>query len=82
MPIWRIQTCKQHSGHRSNASIYKLIGDGLWTKPVLIGRRSVGWPSEEVEEINRARIAGLSDAKIRELVQILHQKRVELLKLI
>jgi prophage regulatory protein len=79
MPIWRIHTCKQHSGHRSNASIYNLINDGLWTKPVLIGRRSVGWPSEEVEEINKARIAGLSDGQIRELVLRLHAKRAELL---
>lgn len=79
MPIWRIQACKQYSGYRSNASIYNLIKVGLWTKPVLIGRRSVGWPSEEVEEINKARVAGLSDGQIRELVLRLHAKRSELL---
>ncbi len=42
MAIWRIEACKAESGYRSNASIYNLVRSGLWTKPVLIGLRSVG----------------------------------------
>jgi prophage regulatory protein len=79
MAIWRIETCKQEAGYRSNASVYNLIREGLWTKPVPIGQRSVGWPSEEVDTLNKARIAGLSDDQIRNLVQKLHGKRAELL---
>ncbi len=79
MAIWRIETCKQEAGYRSNASVYNLIREGLWTKPVPIGQRSVGWPSEEVDTLNKARIAGLSDDEIRNLVQKLHGKRAELL---
>ena len=77
--IWRIETCKKHSGYRSTASIYNNIRDGLWTKAVPIGPRSVGWPSNEVEAINIHRIAGATDDQIRELVKQLHAKRGELL---
>ena len=51
---------------------------GLFTKPVPIGQRSVGWPDYEVVAINAARIAGKSEAEIRELVNRLHAKRTEL----
>ncbi len=79
MAIWRIQTCKAEAGYRSNASIYNLIRDGLWTKPVSIGQRSVGWPDDEVRALNAARIAGKSDDEIRDLVNRLHTKRAALL---
>ena len=82
MAIWRIETCKAEAGYRSNASIYNLIRDGLWTKPVPIGQRSVGWPDDEVRALNAARIAGKSDDEIRELVDRLHAKRSELLAVI
>ena len=79
MAIWRIETCKAEAGYRSNASIYNLIREGLWTKPVLIGQRSVGWPDDEVRALCAARIAGKTDDEIRELVSRLHLKRTELL---
>lgn len=79
MAIWRIETCKAESGYRSNASIYNLIRDGLWTKPVLIGQRSVGWPDNEVRTLCAARIAGKTEVEIRELVEHLHTRRTELL---
>ena len=69
---------KAETGHRSHASIYNAINAGLFTKPVQIGERSVGWPSEEVAAINAARIAGMSNSEIHELVQRLHAKRHEL----
>ena len=77
--IWRFETCKQYAGYKSTASIYNNIRDGLWTDPVKIGRRSVGWASDEVEAINNYRIAGASDEQIRGLVTELHAKRKELL---
>ncbi len=69
---------KAETGHRSHASIYNAIHDGLFTKPVQIGQRAVGWPSGEVQAINAARIAGKTESEIRELVQRLHVKRTEL----
>jgi prophage regulatory protein len=51
------------------------LKDGLFTPPVPLGSRSVGWPAYEVEAINTARIAGKSDAEIRALVAELEAKR-------
>lgn len=82
MAIWRIDTCKTEAGYRSTASIYNLIRNGLWTRPVKIGERSSGWPDDEVKTLIEARIAGASDEKIRELVRQLHARRVEKLALL
>jgi len=77
MSILRMPAVKSETGHRSHASIYKAIKAGLFTKPVLIGQRSVGWPANEVQAINQARIAGQPEADIRELVNDLHAKRIQ-----
>lgn len=75
MSILRMPAVKAETGHRSHASIYNAIKAGLFTKPVQIGQRSVGWPSDEVKAINAARIGGQSDDAIRELVNLLHSQR-------
>lgn len=77
MAILRMPAVKAETGHSSHTSIYNSIHAGLFTKPVPIGQRAVGWPSEEVAAINEARIAGASDEQIRELVKQLHNKRTE-----
>lgn len=78
MAMLRIGTVKVELGHKSDGSVYTASRVGLFTKPVKIGERAVGWPSEEVDAINRARIAGHSKAQIRELVIHLHAKRIEM----
>jgi prophage regulatory protein len=40
----------------------------MFTRPVSLGGRAVGWPSGEVTAVNSARIAGRSNSQIRELV--------------
>lgn len=75
MSILRMPDVKAETGHRSHASIYNAIRNGLFTRPVQIGLRSVGWPDEEVKKINAARIAGKSDVEIREIVSQLHKQR-------
>lgn len=75
MSILRMPAVKLETGHSSHASIYCAIHAGLFTMPIRIGQRSVGWPSEEVAAINQARIAGKSDDHIRVLVNQLHQAR-------
>ena len=78
MSILRMPAVKAETGHRSHASIYNAIKAGLFTKPVAIGQRSVGWPDTEVKAINAARIAGQGEGEIKELVARLHAKRTEL----
>lgn len=60
---------------RSRSAHYLDIQQGLFTRPVPIGLRAVGWPSGEVAAINAARIAGKSDAEIRALVVKLETAR-------
>ena len=76
MTILRMPAVKAETGHRSHASIYTAIKAGLFTKPVPIGQRSVGWPDAEVKAINQARIAGKSEAEIKALVDKLHADRL------
>ena len=52
----------------SRSTLYLRIREGLWPKPVSIGARAVGWPSNETDQLLAARIAGMSDDEIRELV--------------
>lgn len=78
MLILRLPTVKGKTGHRSDASIYNQIRDGLFTTGVAIGQRAKGWPDYEVDAINSARVAGKSDNEVRELVKLLHAKRTEL----
>ena len=42
MSILRMPAVKAETGHRFHASIYTAIQAGTFTKPVLIGERSVG----------------------------------------
>ena len=72
--ILRIPAVKSYSG-LSRSTIYLRIAQGLWTKPVSLGARAVGWPSDEVEAINAARIAGKSDEDVRALVAKLEADR-------
>ena len=65
--IFRLPAVKAESGY-SRSTIYLRISQGLWTKPVSLGARAVGWPEDEVAALNAARIAGKADEEIRALV--------------
>ena len=59
----------------SRSTIYLRIAQGVFTRPVSLGARAVGWPAHEVTAINAARIAGKSEAQMRELVRELEVAR-------
>jgi prophage regulatory protein len=59
----------------SRSTIYLRIAQGVFTRPVSLGARAVGWPAHEVAAINAARIAGKSEAQMRELVRELEVAR-------
>ncbi|MDP4835545.1 MAG: AlpA family phage regulatory protein [Burkholderiales bacterium] len=65
--ILRLPAVLQLRG-RSRSSHYRDIRHGLFTQPVHIGFQSVGWPLAEVSTINAARIAGKTEAEVRDLV--------------
>lgn len=59
----------------SRSPHYINVSEGLFTRPVKIGRRAVAWPAHEVDQIVAARIRGDSPAAIKRLVQQLHEAR-------
>jgi prophage regulatory protein len=61
----------------SRSTIYLRISQGLFTKPISLGGRAVGWPASEVGALIAARIAGRTDAVVRDLVARLEAARKE-----
>lgn len=66
-PMLRRPIVEQATGY-SRSTIYRLISAGLFIKPVEIGGGRVAFPANEVEALNKARIAGKSDDAIKQLV--------------
>jgi prophage regulatory protein len=74
MTILRRKQVEADTGY-SRSTIYLRISQGLFIKPVSLGARAVGFPAGEVMALNAARIAGKSDAELRDLVAALHAAR-------
>jgi prophage regulatory protein len=66
-PLLRRPIVEQATG-KSRTTIYRDIQRGLFSHPIEIGGARVAWPANEVEAINKARIAGKSDDEIKALV--------------
>lgn len=64
-------------GHKSRTPLYQSIREGTFIRPIKIGRKAVGFPAAEVEQILSARAAGASIAQIKQLVSSLHAQRAE-----
>jgi prophage regulatory protein len=77
MNIFLSQKEAQIHQHRSRSSYLRDIENGLCTKPIKIGPRSVVWLANELEQIRAARIAGLPDSEIKKLVNRLHEERLK-----
>lgn len=75
MSILRLSEVKTVTGSRSHATIYNAVKAGLFPQAVPLGVRTVGWPSDEVETVLAARVAGAGDSELRDLVQQLHTAR-------
>lgn len=74
-PLLRRPIVEQATGD-SRSTIYRKIKRGLFSKPVSIGGDRVAWPQNEIVAINQARIAGKSDAEIKQLVIELEAARM------
>ncbi len=72
--MYRLPEVKKRMG-LSRSSIYLQMTQGLFPKPVKLGSRAVGWPSDEVETILKARLANYREIEIKYLVMGLEQKR-------
>lgn len=59
----------------SRAKIHQDVRDGVLPPPIRLGSRWSAWPSDEIDQIIRARVAGWSRDRIRELVKELIVRR-------
>ena len=75
----RLPAVQLLTGYKRTA-LYDHIEDGTMTESVSIGARAVAWPENEIEAINRARVAGADDDAVRALVRRLHADRTAPLK--
>lgn len=72
--IQRLFVAKERLGI-SRSTFYLQVSQGLITKPINVGLRAVGWPSDEIEAILNARITGKSIAEIKAMVADLESRR-------
>jgi prophage regulatory protein len=73
-PILRRPSIEISTG-MARTTIYRRIKQNLFPRPVDLGGGIVGWPANEIEAVNQARIAGKSDDEIKRLVAKLHEGR-------
>lgn len=59
----------------SRSHVYQQVKDGLFIRPIKLGKRAVGWPSNEISTLLSARIAGQSNEQIKSLVSSLESSR-------
>lgn len=78
MKLERIQEAFKRYGV-SRSTGYKMIEDGLFIKPIQIYRRASAIPGNELDELIKARISGLSEDEIRSVVSRLHAERQQMI---
>ncbi|MCW8924361.1 MAG: AlpA family phage regulatory protein [Gammaproteobacteria bacterium] len=59
----------------SRSTLHSRIKEGLFTPPILLGARAVGWPDYETTAILLALMAGKSKAETQEIVKDLIEQR-------
>lgn len=75
MALLRLPEVIRLSGY-SRSMLYALISQGLYPKPVKISERAVAWPSQEVERMVLAVMAGRSSEHRRALVTTIESNRM------
>jgi len=72
--ILRLPEVKARTG-MSRSTIYLRIADRLFSRPISLGPRMVGWIESEVDALIAARIRGASDDELRAVVVKLEAAR-------
>lgn len=76
IPLLRRPIVEKLTG-KPRATFYRDIQKGLMTRPIGIGGGRSAWPANEIEAINKARIAGKTEEEIKALVKKLEAARSE-----
>ncbi|MCH8179781.1 MAG: AlpA family phage regulatory protein [Proteobacteria bacterium] len=72
--IVRLPQVLQRRG-RGRSAHYEDISKGLFTRPVRIGARAVGWPDYEIDALIAAQVASTPPGSLRQLVKQLEELR-------
>lgn len=75
MALLRLPEVMRLSGY-SRSTLYALIAQGLYPKPVKISERAVAWPSHEVESMIGALVSRRPTLDRRQLVAQLEASRL------
>jgi prophage regulatory protein len=76
LKLLRLNSMREATG-LSRATIYSRVQAGLLPKPIKHGERISVWPSNEIDAITKATIAGKSSDEIRALVADLQRQRAD-----
>ncbi len=57
------------------SALYSRVAAGLFPRAIKIGPKRSAWPSNEIQSIVQAHVAGQSEKEIAALVQALHAAR-------
>ena len=66
----------------SRSTIYKQIKNKTFPKPVSMGERAVAFLTAEVEAYIDARMAGYSEAKLKDLITKLKENRKQVVEVV
>jgi prophage regulatory protein len=77
--LLRLPDVMRRTGH-ARSTVYLMVERGLLPKAVKISERASAWPSDEIDAVNAARIAGKGDDDVRKLIEQLERNREELEK--
>ncbi len=62
---------------KPKSTVYREIGEGLLPPPVRISERASGWPDNEIDAVNHARLLGKSNEELKEIVSGLVRARMD-----
>jgi len=71
--VLRLPAVLERSGY-SRSRLYARISEGLFPRPVSLGRRVAAWPEREVEAVIAAHIREVPEAELARLVAEIHAR--------
>lgn len=72
--VLRLPVVLERTGY-SRSRLYARISEGLFPRPIALGRRIAAWPEHEVEAVIAAHIRETPESEMVELVDLLHSAR-------
>ncbi|WPL18234.1 putative transcriptional regulator [Thiorhodovibrio winogradskyi] len=72
--VLRLPVVLERTGY-SRSRLYARISEGLFPRPIALGRRMAAWPEHEVEAVIAAHIRETPESDMAQMVERLHSMR-------